>query len=104
MNVESILKVADAIEQHSVPGLAFHMNYTYEDDKDEVERTQARSPDQVRMGSECGAIACLIGWTNTVIPAPFREARGDDVYARVSLGLTLKEADSLFYPDKEKWG
>lgn len=102
MNVENILKVADAIEKHSVPGLAFHMNYTYEDDPEELGSRNSVSPDQKRMGSECGAVACIIGWTNTVIRPPDGEVN-NAANAQHALGLKSREADALFYPDKERW-
>lgn len=97
MNVENILKVADAIEQHSVPGLAFHLDYTYE----RVTETGInKSPDVKRMGKGCNAVACIIGWTNSVIPsgAPLSDGHA----AGRTLGFEdWPKAAKLFYPDDE---
>lgn len=107
MNAENILKVADAIEKHSVVGLAFHMNYSYETDKEELESRLSLSPDQKRMGSECGAVACFIGWTNSVIPTKGTEVTNTAAAAK-KLGFEGgapfgSPAYSLFYPDTDIW-
>ena len=56
MNKENILKVADAIEQHSIPDLGFNMSIwvgigsLYED----------------KSGHKCGTVGCIAGWATTV--------------------------------------
>ena len=57
MNEENILKVADAIERHSIPDLGFNM---------ELLRGAAdeRYPDL--SGHNCGTVACIAGWALAV--------------------------------------
>lgn len=109
MNKEAILKVADAIEQHSVPGLAFNMNYTY---REGVGYTP--SPDQDRMVVEgsCGSCACFIGWTNLTIQDDGPSLGfGDPASAARKLGFEYDDDDEgkaltstrLFYPPVHTW-
>lgn len=54
MNVERILAVADAIEQHTIPWLGFNMsNYKAVDLVDHT-------------GHDCGTTACIAGWANAI--------------------------------------
>lgn len=58
MNKDNILKVADAIEQHSIPGLGFNMRkYFCPTDVD-------HNPDL--SGHTCGTTACIAGWAIAV--------------------------------------
>ena len=80
MNVENILKVADAIEQHSIPDLGFNMSVWKE----------AASPWRRDMsGHNCRTVACIAGWTVALFP-------DDD--AADALGMDDDRADLLFYP------
>jgi hypothetical protein len=61
MNVENILKVADAIEQHSVPGLGFNMGWLTLSNQ-----TMAlEGVDKLRV-ADCGTVACIAGWASTL--------------------------------------
>ena len=60
MNVERINAVADAIEQHSVPGLGFNMNYF------RAEFVADMEPTADKTGQECGTVACIAGWAHTI--------------------------------------
>lgn len=88
MNKEKILAVADAIEAGSLPALGFNMDYEYDD--------SAFASDY--NGTSCGAVACIIGWTNTVFPVPARHI-GSGFWAGETLDLTPDKSDKLFYPD-----
>ena len=82
MDKENILKVADAIEQHSIPGLGFNMNvlhFQYHEDKS---------------GYGCGTCACIAGWACAIgnITPPSFEAAAN------FLGLDINnEGDELFW-------
>lgn len=82
MNVENILKVADAIENHEIADLGFNMAVIKAPSRNEV-------PDM--SGHDCGTVACIAGWTHTLFPAH----SGD---AGFSLGLADDVAESLFLP------
>lgn len=88
MNVGNILKVADAIEQASVPGLGFNMRT--------FGRGSGPLPD--KSGHDCGTVACVAGWTYAVATAEIPEDRRSLVppVASKFLGLTGDEAQSLF--------
>jgi hypothetical protein len=84
MNVENILKVADAIEQHSIPDLGFNMLWL----KSEV------GGDADRSGHNCGTVACVAGWTIALFGS-----RGDGfMEAGQHLGLPRSKYRPLFYP------
>lgn len=95
MNAENILKVADAIENHSVPGLAFNMGFEYLSMEAKPSWMRA-SVDQRQMGEKCGAVACFIGWTNSVFHAesPLQSSKSAGAY----LGLDEEQYSQLFYP------
>lgn len=60
INVENILRVADAIEQHSIPDLGFNMG---------VFRSKADPTDPSGVdltGHNCGTVACIAGWAEAV--------------------------------------
>ena len=86
MNVENILKVADAIEQHSIPDLGFNMaewhSKAYED-----------APD--RSGHDCGTVACIGGWTEAVLNNGKEFPSWEDVGA--CLGLGAIDSEQLFF-------
>lgn len=89
MNVGNILKVADAIEQASVPDLGFNMN---------VWNARADTWGVTDLsGHNCKTVACVGGWTCAV----FGFHRHDDFEAADALGLTNQEAHLLFYPSGE---
>lgn len=87
MNKELILKVADAIENDSIKGLKFNMNYF-----------------GIKM--ECGTVACIAGYTyalhNNTLPG---DAYYDDIRfgAQEALGLTRIEANKLFYAEGSRY-
>jgi len=85
VNAQNILKVADAIEQHSIPGLGFNMDYL---------KTAGRWAHQVdHLGvADCGSVACIAGWASTVLTHDI----GFSVAAK-ALGLDGETADQLFY-------
>ena len=57
MNVENILKVADAIEQHSIPDLGFNLAWWF---------SPEGRPSDDRSGHGCGTTACIAGWAVAV--------------------------------------
>lgn len=85
MNVENILKVADAIEQHSIPGLGFNM-------------LDWRGPaDRVvcdKSGHNCGTVACIGGWTEAIFP---KDEHGRAVPAGETLDLDEDQRGRLFF-------
>ncbi|MGV8950113.1 MAG: hypothetical protein ACOH2M_03345 [Cypionkella sp.] len=58
VNAENILKVADAIEQHSIADLGFNMGGW-------VSIATSAAPDM--SGHNCGTVACVAGWACAVI-------------------------------------
>lgn len=96
INVENILKVADAIEQHSIAELGFNMNYEHY-----VSGEYDRCESLDRSGHGCGTVACIIGWTNAVFAS---EPLGLSETAVAHLGISVRDGDRLFWPDKERWG
>ena len=89
MNVENILKVADAIEQHSIPDLGFNMSHWFDKATPDV-------PDL--SGHECGTIACIAGWASRV--SGDQSENPDHTYevAADFLGLGALTANNLFMP------
>jgi len=85
VNVENILKVADAIEKHSIPDLGFNMSYAFD----------AVGPEDDRSGHSCGTVACIGGWTNVVLA---KSGNLPIAAAQRRLELTDRQADALFYP------
>ena len=71
VNAENILKVADAIEHHSIADLGFNMGTLHYDDT-------VTYPD--KSGHNCGTVACIAGWTlallGNVKTQGFTEAAG----------------------------
>lgn len=57
MNVENILKVADAIERHTISDLGFNMGT--------LRYGEHVYPD--KSGHNCGTVACIAGWTLAVL-------------------------------------
>lgn len=93
MNVENILKVADAIEQHSISELGFNMAITIKEGTSLVDRT----------GYNCNTVACIAGWA-VVIDRGLKEAL---VVARNMetcdtaleiLDISEEDGDDLFTP------
>ncbi len=90
MHVENILKVADAIEQHSIPDLGFNMNLWFEGDGTYADFS----------GHRCGTVACIGGTAGLVIEG-IKDCNEIDA-ARI-LGLGDGDgyddrAGQLFYP------
>ena len=56
MNRENVLKVADAIEQHSIPDLGFNMSQWVGRDGEYSDRS----------GHQCQTTACIAGWAAAV--------------------------------------
>jgi hypothetical protein len=97
MNVSNILKVADAIEQASVPGLGFNMGGW------KVSADKAH-PDL--SGHSCGTVACIAGWTCEINGIPMRADCAFSNYqlsdnAAAILGLTEEQREELFTPEHE---
>lgn len=93
LNVENILKVADAIEAaakpDATPAMGFNMNLWC----DAVEN--AEDPMYADLtGHGCGTVGCIGGWTQTLLGRPDdnEELTGD------LLGLDYVAAARLFYP------
>lgn len=60
MNTENILRVADAIEQHSIPDMGFNMG-TFRGEAD------SGHPMSVDLsGHNCGTVACIAGYAETL--------------------------------------
>ena len=87
MNRENVLKVADAIENHTIEGLGFNMlTYGSEHYRD-------------RSGHNCGTVACIAGYAQAL--------SGDiaeyiPTQAKLFLDLTDDEANELFLRTKER--
>lgn len=93
MNVENILKVADAIEQHSIPDLGFNMGGF----------VSTSRPDLSNHG--CGTTACIAGWTVAVICGQTLLPRwqGDIEHDAIeALSIDEDVADALFFPSNEE--
>jgi len=90
MNVENILKVADAIEQHSIPELGFNMGEWVGD-------ANVNQPDM--SGHNCGTVACIAGWTCAVLTDDINKVYDLD-YRELGalLGINYDQAKSLFIP------
>jgi len=93
MNKENVLKVADAIENHSIPKLGFNMGLFYAKREGETDHT----------GHNCGTVACIAGWAYTVERGKMNRnlvAAENAAYnaAKKWLDLSASEASALFYP------
>lgn len=94
MNKRNILKVADAIETHSIPWLGFNMNL-------ELARFDEVAEDD-RTGRHCGTVGCIAGWA-VAMSRHMTSAPEESIYFRYDeptkwLGLSDDTADALFYP------
>ena len=91
MNVENILKVADAIEGHTIPTLGFNMlEYT----------SSSEAGIEDMSGHNCGTVACIGGWAAT-LASDGKVARWTASRWRAAveyLGLEMSEANDLFVP------
>ncbi len=95
MNVENILRVADAIEQHSIPDLGFNM---------ELYGKSAAIQHEDRSGHAYGTTACIAGWTAVV--GGFRKAgqlsdrEGEEIkeFSESYFGINEGDGDELFAP------
>lgn len=92
MNISNILKVADAIEQASVPGLGFNMNQV-------LCEAHPENPDHT--GRHCGTVGCIAGWAFVLATGQMEQGRygAAKAMARNWLGLSERDAERLFYPD-----
>ena len=86
MNVENILKVADAIEKHAIPGLGFNMA--------ELKTSMLNTHPDMSEQPHCGSVACVAGWTNILFGTP----EGDRESAQLHLGLDDEQEYELFLP------
>ena len=86
MNVENILKVADAIEIRAVPGLGFNMSSFYADGLPDMS------------AHYCGTTACIAGWAVAIMKGDASGAWGtpDSVIGNW-LGIDSSRTDQLFY-------
>ena len=93
MNRENILKVADAIEKHSIPDLGFNMTMWID---------RHPFPGQDISGHNCGTTACIAGWAAAVSIGASEAENLNTVsvsvrrVARDYLGLSDDEALWLF--------
>lgn len=94
MNVENILKVADAIEGHTIRKLGFHMGDWVTSGYDDLS------------GQQCGTTACIAGWTSLLMSRRKAAPRSPSVFlftrdvmseASAWLDLDYHSADDLFY-------
>ncbi|MDB5531558.1 MAG: hypothetical protein JWR51_4661 [Devosia sp.] len=99
MNKENILKVADAIEQHSIPDLGFNMhNWTYAADSVVTDHS----------GHNCRTVACIAGWAARVATGHMiRDSYSEEVAAEF-FGMDGENDDpaALFSPrniDSDLW-
>lgn len=85
MNIGNILKVADAIEQASVPDLGFNMGTWIGHSEDKSERS-------------CGTTACIAGWSAIVDKGSIHNVGNDEIVdiAQKFLGMSGNKADELF--------
>jgi hypothetical protein len=96
INVENILKVADAIEQHSIPDLGFNMKNWFNEAGDGIVDNS---------GHNCGTVACIAGWTAYLAKGSepthaywtYKDGHTSKI-AREFLGLSRWEAGDLFEP------
>lgn len=92
-NTENILKVADAIENHTIEGLGFNMgNFIGSADAAHADKT----------GHNCGTIACVAGWSYAVRNGGVKPEPVDveDFKWEVDgewFGLETQKANILFY-------
>lgn len=88
MNVENILKVADAIEQHSIPDLGFNMSGYI-----------ARRGVRDQSGHNCQTTACIAGYAAVLSGAVKPDEVDADAHepGAAFLGLAGEAADSLFF-------
>lgn len=97
VNVENVLKVADAIEKHSIEWLGFNMKQFI---------AQA-GPEEDWTGNACGTVACIVGWANALgknLSEPSVEDMSDELFAADFLGIEyfssdweVSTSDALFY-------
>lgn len=91
MNVGNILKVADAIEQASVPGLGFNLRLPYR-----------KVLGEDCSGRSCGTVACIAGWAAVVEGHAITTTTswGGDIlpWAQLYFGLNDREAGDLMAP------
>lgn len=90
MNKDNILKVADAIEQHSIPDLGFNMDFF------SSPRSHGSAIKADHSGHDCGTVACIAGWAVQVGDLPRTFAA-----ARQYLGIDDDLGDDLFYGDSD---
>lgn len=85
MNVGNILKVADAIEQASVPGLGFNMDHW---------KSTGSYRDQ--SGRDCGTTACICGWAATVEHKHLSDDETYMTFGQSYFGLDQQATERLF--------
>lgn len=91
MNVENILKVADAIERHEIEWLGFNMSHYCAVGK--IHLTD-------HSGHNCGTVACIAGWGAAVSGVPKSRMTEDfdaETPAMEFMGLSEDQMDHLFY-------
>jgi hypothetical protein len=89
MNIGNILKVADAIEQASVPNVGFNMTAW-------ISEASPEMPD--RSGRNCGTVACVAGWATIVALGRETDDSPWDV-GQSFLELDAPTAGDLFLPN-----
>lgn len=89
MNRENILKVADAIESHSIPDLGFNMSLWID---------RKPGPEDDRSGHNCGTTACIAGWAVAVMNGGVIPEVGVPIQddAEKYFGLNWTDGEDLF--------
>jgi len=94
MNVENILRVADAIEQHSIPDFGFLMSDWMDNNVTDYK------------GDKCGTVACVAGHAYAVATGNLVPSEDLRTTAQAFLGLDSITSDDLFCPytiDIQDW-
>lgn len=89
MNKDNVLKVADAIENHSIPDLGFNMGGY-------ILPADAETPDL--SGHNCGTIGCIAGWAASVAKGSIIDDDASGDKAGKFLGLSGFQRMELFVP------
>lgn len=92
INVENILRVADAIEHHSIPDLGFNM-FDYTMDAGDLAHFGVSD----MSGHNCGTTACIAGWALAVRDEG-KLPDVEDYHAEAAnfLELPLRTSEALF--------
>jgi len=87
INAQNILKVADAIEGKSIPGLGFFMDYLTYSGSSAAHLDMIGTPN-------CGTVACIAGWASHIMGQADRPSFSG---AQEFFGITEVQREELFY-------